>query len=221
MIHFSDIELIQIYQIFDNLKSSFKNDKYYGFELMPQQFFLRCRHLPSQIWGTRVQAYFCYHFDFEITPSSWDCGDFKTHFGHDIEFKCSFVDNEINTINCKQIRLWQNLDFYLIMEVNFTDYNNITYNLYELTKKEMIEECKLLNALPVANIKEHSTDKSSLGFSIKKDSQHYKRWQEKYLNKKINIDKIVQNNIKKLQNLKQKEIIIKQQEEIIKSIDNQ
>ncbi len=221
MVHFKDDDLIQIYQIFDTLKSSFKTDKQYAFDLMPKPFFLRCRHLPTQIWGVRIQAYFCYHFNFEITPSSWDCGDFKTHLGHDIEFKCSFVDNETNTINCKQIRPWQDLDYYLILEVNFKDYTNIKYNLYELTKEEMIEECKLLNALPVANIKEHATEKSSLGFSIKRDTEHYLRWQEKYLNKKVNIDKVVKNNIDKLQDLKQKEYLIKKQEEIIKNIDNQ
>lgn len=222
MVQFSDSDLIHIYQVFDTLKSSFKNNKYYGFDLPPQQFFLRCRHLPTQIWGTRIQAYFCYHFNFEITPSSWDCGDFKTHLGHDIELKCSFVDNETNSINCKQIRLWQDLDYYLILEVNFEDYTNIKYNLFELTKEEMIEECKLLNALPVANVKDkNTTEFASLGFSVKRDSEHYTRWQEKYLNKKVNIDKVVKKNNDKLQDLKQKEILIKQQEEIIKSIDNQ
>ncbi len=211
----TDEELISIYQKFDLLKSQFKKDKQFGFDLMPPQFFLRCRHLPTQIWGTRIQAYFCYHFDFDITPSSWDCGDFKTHLGKDIEFKCSMVDEEITTINCKQIRLWQDLDYYLIMEIDFTDYQNIKYNLYELTKEQMIEECKILNALPVANIKEHATEKSSLGFSVKRGTEHYNRWQEKYLNKKINIDYIVKRNIDRKNDFE----MIKRQNKILESID--
>ena len=218
---FTDQELIDFYQKLDLLKSNFRKDKEFGFDLMPSQFFLRIRHLNSQTYGTRCQAYFCYHLDYEITPSSLDCGDFKDSLGYDIEFKCSFQDTENQTINCKQIRLWQELDKYIILSIDYADYYDIKFNCYELKKTEMIEECKLLNAIPVANTKDRYNEYSSLGLSIKIGSEAHQRWEEKYLNKKFDINKIVSKSINRISNIKDKESIIKRQEEIIKTFDIQ
>lgn len=204
---FTDDELIDIYKRLDLLKKQFKNNKQFGFNLAPQQFFLRIRQLKTQIYGLRVQGYFAYHLDFDITPSSWDCGDFKNHLGHDIEFKCSFLDSESQSINVKQIRLWQDLDYYYIMSIDYRDYKNIKYQLFELTKEEMIRECQLMNALPVANTKENHTEKSSLGFTIKEDTDNYKRWQDNYLNKKFDINKIVERSLTREETIRQKIII--------------
>lgn len=204
---FTDEELIEFYKKLDLLKKEFKTNRMFAFDLMPQQFFLRVRHLKTQIYGLRIQGYFAYHLDYDITPSSWDCGDFKNGMGHDIEFKVSFKDDESQSINCKQIRLWQDLDFYYVLSVDYRDYNNIKYKMYELTKQEMEQECKLMKATAVANTKENTTEKSSLGFSIKENTEHYKRWEENYLNKKFDIDKIVQKSLNKEETIKQKLII--------------
>lgn len=204
---FTDEDLIDIYQRLDMLKKEFKQNKNYCFDMMPQQFFLRVRQLKTQVYGLRVQGYFAYHLDFDITPSSWDCGDFKDSLGQDIEFKCSFIDNDSQNINVKQIRLWQPLDYYYIMTIDYRDYTDIKYNLFILDKEEMIKECEIINACAVANTKEHTTDKSSLGFSIKENTEHFERWQNRYLNNKFNINKVVSKSLEKQQTIRQQQLL--------------
>lgn len=217
---FTDEELIEFYKKFDSLKKKFKEDKQYGFDLEADKFFLRVRPLKTQIYGLRVQCYFAYHMDFTITPSSLDTGDFRTKANHDIEFKCSFLDEESNSINVKQIRNWQDLDYYYIFTVDYKNYSSIEYKCYELSKEQMIEECKIMNAKPVANVKDkNNTEHASLGFSIQVGSEHFKRWEKKYLNKKFDIKKIVINSLSKINNLKQKEEEIKRQQEYIRILE--
>ena len=203
MSDFTDEELIEFYKKFDSLKKKFKEDKQYGFDLEADKFFLRVRPLKTQIYGLRVQCYFAYHLDFKLIPNSMDCGDFKTKAGHDIEFKCSFIDEEAQSINVKQIRQWQNLDYYYVFTVDYRDYRNIEYKCYELSKEDMMKECELMNAKPVANVKDKNNfEHASLGFSITLGSDNHRRWEEKYLNKKFNIKEIVNNSLNKIRTQK-------------------
>jgi hypothetical protein len=213
-------ELIKLLESFDKINSCFKNDSKYGFDLMPDDFALTVRPLKTQIYGLRVQGYFAHHLNFILTPSSMDLGDFRTPGGHDIEFKVSFLDNDSQSINCKQIRNWQDLDFYYVFTINYSNYRDIIFKCYELTKEQMIEECSLVNAKPVANVSsKNDSEHASLGFSIKVGSEHYRRWEEKYLNKKFDIRKVVSDNLKRIHTDKEKDELIMKQHEIIKQME--
>lgn len=182
-------EIITMYESLDVLYGNIKQNKTYGFDLDVDSFFLRHRYAKTQIYGLRVQAYLCTLLKYKNTPSSDDCGDFKTREGEDVEFKCSFLDNYVRVFNIKQIRQWQDLNWYYVFTVDFSNYRNIIYKCYKLTKEQMNNECILMNAKPVHKTKKNNEndDKVELGFSIKEDSEHFKRWEEKYLNKKIDL----------------------------------
>lgn len=182
-------EIIAMYELQDVINQNFKKNKEYGFDLDVDSFFLRCRNLKTQIYGLRVQAYLCTLLKYKTTPSSDDCGDFKTRENQDVEFKCSFLDNFAKSINVKQIRNWQDLDFYYVFTVDYTDYRNISYKCYKLTKQQMEEECSLMNAKPVHSTKKNNenNEKVELGFSIKVGSEHYDRWEVRYLNRKLDL----------------------------------
>lgn len=197
----SNEEIIAMYELQDIINSNFKGNKEYGFDLDVDSFFLRCRNLKTQIYGLRVQAYLCTLLKYRTTPSSDDCGDFKTRENQDVEFKCSFLDNQAKAINVKQIRNWQDLDYYYCFTVDYSDYRNIAYKCYKLTKKQMEEECTTLNAKPVHSTKKNNenNEKVELGFSIKIGSEHYNRWEEKYLNKKLDLKALSDERIKEVQ----------------------
>lgn len=217
---FTDEELIEFYLKLDLLKKQFKINNQYGFDLMPEQFALRVRQLKTQVYGLRVQGYFAYHLGFTLSPSSLDCGDFRTRGGHDIEFKVSFLDEDSDKINVKQIRNWQDLNYYYIFTIDYSDYRDIKFKSYELTKEQMIEECNLINAKPVANVGgKNEFEHASLGFSIRVGSEHYLRWEEKYLNKKLDINKVVKDNLNRINTDKEKDDLLSKQAEIIRQME--
>lgn len=212
-------EIIQIYELQDIINSNFSEDKYYGFDLDLDSFFLRCRNLKPQVYGLRVQAYLSLLFKYKTTPSSLDCGDFKTRENEDVEFKCSFIDKISKKINVRQIRKWQDIDYYYIFTVDYTDYKNIIYKCYKLNKKEFKEECLLLNAQPIHSTKKsnENNDKVEYGFSINLDSEHFRRWEENYLNKKLDLKLLSEERLKEINTEKQKELLIETyKEEIIR-----
>jgi hypothetical protein len=171
-------EIIEMYKLQDIINEKFYQDQKYGFDLDVDSFFLRCRNLKTQIYGLRVQAYISTLLKYKTTPTSDDCGDFKNRENEDIEFKCSFIDKYSKSINVKQIRSWQDIDFYYCFTVDYTDYTNLIYKCYKLTKKDMEKECFIMNAKPIHSTKKNNenNDKIELGFSIKLNTENFKRW---------------------------------------------
>lgn len=182
-------EIILMYERLDVLYSNIKENKTYGFDLDVYSFFLRHRYAKTQIYGLRVQAYLCTLLKYKTTPSSEDCGDFKTRESEDVEFKCSFLDKYSRQINVKQIRPWQDLDYYYIFTVDYSNYQDLIYKCYKLTKKQMTDECVLMNAKPTHSTKKNNenNDKIELGFFVNLNSEHFIRWENNYLNKKLDL----------------------------------
>jgi len=201
----SNEEIIAMYELQDTINKKFYEDKYYGFDLDLDSFFLRCRPLKTQIYGLRVQAFLSTRLKYKTTPSSEDCGDFKTRENEDVEFKCSFIDNFAKQINVKQIRQFQDIDWYYIFTVNYNDYRNIIYKLYKLSKKQMTEEMIIMNAQPIHSTKKQNeaNEKVEYGFSIKLNSEHFKRWEDNYLNKKFDLRKLNEEALEELKNVSQ------------------
>lgn len=212
-------QLIDLHVKIDSLKKNFKGEKKYGFNLSAKSFALKVKFLNTQSYGLRVQSFFAYHLGFKLTPSSLDLGDFKTVGGHDIEFKCSFLDSNQDNINVKQIRNWQDLNYYYVFTIDFNDYRDIKFKCYELSKEQMINECILMNAIPTHNTKGNHHEKSSIGFSICVGSENYDRWEKQYLNNKFDIEKIVDESNKKINNSKNKDLILEQQAKLIKEME--
>lgn len=191
-------ELIAAYQKLKELKRKFKKDEKHGFDLSPYKLFLNLRWMPSQLYSVRIQNYFIDLMGYEKLNAKQNKGDYINQELENIEFKCSLFEeeDEENVINVRQVRVWQTeIDFYHVLTISFSeDYSSITCKLYKLRKVEMEQELKLVGAKMMHNTRE---DVPSYGFSIKIGSEHYNRWEEKYLNKKFDINKIYQNKIKK------------------------
>lgn len=203
-VELSNEELIEIYKKQDIINQNFNEDKFYGFDLDLYSFLLRCRYLKPQSYGLRLQAYLSTLLKYKATASSEDCGDFRTRENEDVELKCSFIDKTIRQFNVKQVRNWQDIDWYYVFTVDFKDYENLIYKCYKLTKRQMLNECDLINASASHSTKMNNLQnkKIEVGFSIKLNSDHYKRWEENYLNKKLDLEFLSEERLKEVQSEK-------------------
>lgn len=88
-----------------------------------------------------------------------------------------------------QHRFWQDVDYYLYGHVDDSDSENITVDLYLLTKDQAIEESKLLNAVPTHGTKAANALNENIEYSmgVAYGSEDHKRWKAKY---KVTLDEL-------------------------------
>ncbi len=206
----ADNEIIKMkIRINDYLTYKYASNKYYSFDMYIYDFMIRVYNLKPQRYGFRVQAYFSLLMGYKLIPSSLDSGDFENKYGELVEFKCSFLGLNSNVINVRQVRLWQDIHYYYIFEVDFTDLDKIKYKTFKLTKQEMIEECEILgNPCHMTALKNGENKNVELGFEINRNSKHYTRWLEKYYLKNYDIEKLSHNFVDKLTNDKIKDDLL-------------
>jgi hypothetical protein len=81
-----------------------------------------------------------------------------------------------------QHRFWQDIDYYLYGHVDDSDSENITVDMYLLTKDQVIAESKLLNAVATHGTKVANTLNENVEYSmgVGYGSDDHKRWKDKY-----------------------------------------
>lgn len=88
-----------------------------------------------------------------------------------------------------QHRFWQPIDYYLYGHVDDSVSDNITVDMYLLTKDQALEESKLLNAVPTHGTKDANVLNENIEYSMSVvyNSVDHQRWKEKY---KITLDQL-------------------------------
>lgn len=215
-------DLIDINVILDAIKKRFNSNSKYGHDLRLNEFLLQAKTLQPSAYGFRMQSYFSMLFDCQVISSKSDLGDFINQLEQVVEFKCSFLSDNMNKINIKQIRLWQDIDEYYVFVSDFENYEDIKTYLFKLSKSQMIEECDVMNAkschMTESNYSQN--EKVELGFSISKDSENWKRWIERYHVRRLNLhDKVDKKLIKIRESSSQKEYM-EELEARIKILEN-
>jgi len=144
-----------------------------------------CFSIP-QSWGLKFQNWFADRLMFNIVSQKENKGDLVTvnKAKEYYEFKSSMVNDfkNSNYFNIKNVRIWQDVKYYLCFFIDAKDLNNIKKYVFQLTKAQMIEELKLMKAIPsngtkFANINNIYMD---LSFSINYKSANWERWVTKY-----------------------------------------
>lgn len=123
-------------------------------------------------------------------------GDAVDNLGKYYEFKNSFT-NQNECLNVRQIRLWQNVDYYYCFYINENDLNESVF--FVLTKEEMAQEVALCGGYSHGTIDANILNKNS-EYSItipvyNEENTITKRWKEKYLsielkNRIFNVNKV-------------------------------
>lgn len=102
----------------------------------PSDFFLICSWASAQKKSKDIEYYLCRLLDLEYVDASEDRGD--GHDGDDYyELKTS-TTNEDRDLNIRQIRLWQDIKYYICCYIDEFDLSNSW--CFKLTKAEMEAE---------------------------------------------------------------------------------
>ena len=137
------------------------------------------------------ERFLCNLLGYTRISSREDCGDAVDENGIYYEFKNSFT-NQRQELNIRQIRLWQDIDYYYCFYINEEELEKSVF--FILTKEEMVEEVALCGGYThgtvAANaVNEHS--EYSITIPIYNDrNEKTKRWKEKYLSNELK-DKIL------------------------------
>ena len=134
----------------------------------------------SQTYGSYIERYIIEKTGARKHRAKDEAGDFELG-GENYEFKVSYITNKKESISLVQVRLWQDIDKYLILAVD-TRAEKIKYHIFWLTKEDMEKEMKLLRATPAhgANKKKFNFKKTELRATLKLDSSDFDRWIANY-----------------------------------------
>lgn len=145
-------------------------------------FYSSIASLNSQKKTPLSEQFLCNKLNYQRIPSSEDMGDAIDENGLIYEFKNSFT-NKNQTLNLRQIRLWQPVDIYYCFYINEEDLDKSMF--FELTKNEMIKEVALCGGYTHGTKevnKENVHKECSITIPVYSSrSEKTKRWKEKYL----------------------------------------
>ena len=81
-----------------------------------------------------------------------------------------------------QHRLWQQIDYYLYGHVDDSVSENITVDIYLLTKEQVVEESQILKAGPTHGTKDANILNENIEYSmgVVYGSEDHQRWKDKY-----------------------------------------
>lgn len=148
----------------------------FDLELKPFLELMYCYN--SQTYGRMIEKYFMLALEGTKNLAKEENGDFRVG-DENIEFKMSYITEKKEAVSLVQVRLWQDIDVYLILAVDVR--KDLEYHVFYLTKEEMEKEMKALRAG-----KAHGTGKledsvnTELRVDLKVDTLDWQRWVRKY-----------------------------------------
>lgn len=142
--------------------------------------------LSAQAKAPLGEKFLCNLLGYTRVSSKEDRGDAFDKEGIYYEFKNSFTNQQQN-LNIRQIRLWQNVDYYYCFYINEEDLEKSIF--FVLTKEEMIKEVALCGGYTHGTITANAVNKHneySITIPIYNDkNKTTQRWKEKYLSNEL------------------------------------
>jgi hypothetical protein len=163
------------------IKAQYSKKKW-GMDLSLEDLALVSATYPSgQQYGPKFEKWMNYNLNWDNVKSSLGRGDSK------IKGKEIYVEQKWNIRTDvgpggMQHRFWQPIQYYLYGHVDDSDSENITVDIYLLTKEQAIEEKELLNATPTHGTKDANASNDNIEYSmgVKYGSLDHQRWKNKY-----------------------------------------
>jgi len=142
--------------------------------------------LTAQAKAPMGEKFLCNKLNLERVSSTIGRGDAVSADGVYYEFKNSFT-NQAENLNIRQIRLWQNVDFYYCIYINEVELEKSLF--FVLTKEEMMEEVELCGGYTHGTVeanKDNINKEYSITIPVYKDrNKKTIRWKEKYLSEDL------------------------------------
>lgn len=151
----------------------------------PILFFTIIATLTAQSKAPLSEKFIGRKLNMKKIAASLDRGDFTTFDGEYLELKTSFTNAE-QCLNLRQIRLWQNVDYYLCIYIDEEDLSNSL--VFYLTKEQMKEEISLIGGFThgtkEANLLNENNE-YSITIKTSNNNDNLIRWKNKYFNNQI------------------------------------
>lgn len=144
-------------------------------------FYLATSNLTTQMKAPLGEKFLCHMLNLKAVSSKENRGDAVDNNNVYYEIKCSFTNKEEN-LNIRQIRLWQDIDYYYCFYINEEELEKSLF--FILSKKQMEEEVRLCGSCSHGTIevnKNNFNKEYSITIPAYKNTEKAKRWKEKYL----------------------------------------
>lgn len=142
--------------------------------------------LSPQAKAPAGEKFLCNILGYSQVSSRENRGDAVDKNGVYYEFKNSFT-NQKQYLNIRQIRLWQEIDYYYCFYINEENLDESLF--FVLSKQEMTEEVALCGGYTHGTIAANMDNKNSeysITIPVYNDkSEKTKRWKEKYLSQEL------------------------------------
>lgn len=151
-----------------------------------QLFYLSIAGLTAQQKAPLGEKFLCNKLHFQKVPPNENRGDAVDCNKKYYEFKNSFT-NEKKNLNIRQIRLWQDIDYYYCIYINEENLDESLF--FILTKEQMAEEVALCGSYTHGTVIANSVNEHkeySITIPVYNDKNiKTQRWKKKYLSQKL------------------------------------
>lgn len=152
----------------------------------PKLFFNLLQDVSAQQKAPKIEKFIARKMGWEIVPSSEDRGDFVTPEGKYIESKIS-TNNQAQQANMKQLRMWQNVDYYLCGYIDQSDLSKSV--IYFLTKEQMLEQVERYGSVmhgTSSAVKENKNVEMAIAIKVYSTrSERSKLWNSNFVDDKL------------------------------------
>jgi len=154
--------------------------------LNEKNFIKKVSLLSPQSYGNKIEKWINKQLKTKMVLASKNRGDLSSN-GKYIEVKSSIITKTNPFLNMVQIRLYQDLDYYLCCAFDVRDIRNYKSYYFLLTHDDMEEEMKVLTSTPAHgtkdSLKDHNNIELRYSLLIDENSKIFKRWMSKYQEK--------------------------------------
>ena len=149
-------------------------------------YYTSTAELSAQAKAPLGEKFLCNLLGYTRVSPREDRGDAVDKEGVYYEFKNSFTNQQQN-LNIRQIRLWQNVDYYYCFYINEENLEKSIF--FILTKEEMIKEVALCGGYTHGTVTANAVNEHheySITIPIYNDKNKItQRWKEKYLSNEL------------------------------------
>lgn len=142
--------------------------------------------LSAQAKAPAGEKFLCNILNLKRIPAKENAGDAIDSNGLRYEFKNSFTNDGCN-LNIRQIRPWQNIDYYYCFYINEEELDKSLF--FVLSKEDMLKEIELCasasHGTSSANLLNKNIEYSITIPVYNDNNRNTKRWKEKYLSLKL------------------------------------
>jgi hypothetical protein len=173
------------YEEIQNQIATISKDRNWGFDLSEKEFIKGMSLLNPQSYGGRIESYIRRILGYSKILAKENSGDIRSLNNKDVEVKVSLLTITNPSLNMVQLRLFQDLDYYLCVAYDLRKISEFNSYIFLLTHDEMKKECEIYNVGAAHGTKKTNLQNENIelrmSFNCDDGDEQFSRWKQKYL----------------------------------------